>query len=334
MSINYQLLRDKLQWLRGEDGIAPKPDVMPVLGDLLLPLLAAEGLNILVHKRPSDSPIDYAASRFDDPDKRLSVAIEYKHYGQGRKEEASAVQRLLGVLASSPFDRALLISRFGFTDSAHEVAKNAGIAVELLDLEHISAWIDRVEASPAEDAAHVEILIKSLSHEFALMVTRNPQILASLEWRDFERMMARVMEGLGFDTTLTPPSKDGGKDLILTCTVNRKTESYIVELKHWRAGKPVIQGVISSFLKVIVREKRAGGLLLSTSGYAANISESLTEISTQKLRLGGQQKVVLLAQTYRRAYSGLWAPPTDLPEVLFEETSPIPAPNMSDRADG
>ena len=324
LAIDYQLLRDKLQWLRGEDGVAPTQDVMPVLGDLLLPLLAAEGLNILVHKRPGESPVDYAASRFGDPDKRLTVAIEYKHYGLGRKEKASEVQRLLGAISSGPFDRALLISRFGFTESAHEVAGGAGIAIELLDLQQISAWIDRVESTPVSDAVHVEILIKSLSHEFAMMVANNPEILAALEWRDFERMMARVMEGLGFGTKLTPPSKDGGKDLILSCTVNMKTESYIVELKHWRAGKPVIQGVLSSFLKVIVKENRAGGLLLSTSGYAANIGESLTEISTQKLRLGGKEKVVLLAQTYRRAHSGLWAPPTDLPEVLFEGTNPIP----------
>jgi hypothetical protein len=41
-------------------------------------------------------------------------------------------------------------------------------------------------------------------------------MLDHLEWRDLERMMARVMEGLGFKVTLTPPSKDGGKDLILT----------------------------------------------------------------------------------------------------------------------
>lgn len=168
--------------------------------------------------------------------------------------------------------------------------------------------------------SRVQTLVRSISHKFAKLVADNPETLDHLEWRDLERMMARVMEGLGFDCTLTPPSKDGGKDLILVCHATSGKESFIVELKHWRSGKRVGRQSVLDFLHVVVAENRTGGLFLSTSGYAANSFEGLTKVSRERIRFGGCPKVVLLVQTYVRASNGLWTPPTTLREVLFEAT--------------
>jgi restriction endonuclease Mrr len=107
-------------------------------------------------------------------------------------------------------------------------------------------------------------------------------------------MMERVMSGLGFSVTLTPPSKDGGKDLILTCNIKRGEQSYIVELKHWRSGKGVGKDAVRDFRQVIIAENRSGGLFLSTSGYAEGAFEGLTELTRQRLRFGNKTKVVLL----------------------------------------
>jgi restriction system protein len=215
----------------------------------------------------------------------------------------------------------MLISRFGFTDSALDIAhRTEPVRLDLLDLRDIQVWIERREREHPDDGAAVHLLIRSISHDFATMVAKNPSVLDHLEWRDLERMMARVMEGLGFDVTLTPPSKDGGKDLILKCTAKRGNESYIVELKHWRSGKQVGKRFVSDFMHIIVQESRPGGLFLSTSGYAKDTFEGLNEFTRQRLRLGEQSKIVLLAQTYVRACSGLWSPPAELPELLFEGT--------------
>lgn len=136
-------------------------------------------------------------------------------------------------------------------------------------------------------------------------------------------MMARVMEGLGFECELTPPSKDGGKDLILVWRATSGDHSFIVELKHWRSGKRVGKNAVSDFMSVIVAENRTGGLFLSTSGYSADRTEGLTEVTRDRLWFGEKSKVVLLAKTYVRACDGLWSPPDILPEVLFEGTAPV-----------
>lgn len=320
--MNFNRLREDLQRLSGEDGVVPASEAVDMLTKVLAPLLATEGLELFAPDEGQNLGVDLvAATPKSAADFRVSVAIEYKHHGGGRPIGLEEVRGLIGHVGTTPYQRAMLIGRFGFTSEAREEARRLEpISIELLDLGGIEAWIRRLEIGQPSNATRIQLLIRSISHEFATLVAANPESLDHLEWRDLERMMARVMEGLGFETTLTPPSKDGGKDLILVCDATDGEESFIVELKHWRSGKRVGKEEASDFLQVIVAEKRAGGLFLSTSGYSADTFEGLTEVTRQRLRFGDRTKIVLLAQTYQRACQGLWSPPTELPEVLFEAT--------------
>ena len=323
--MDFDQLRRDLQWLRGEDGVVPAKEAVNVLGRLLAPLLAVEGLELFEPDGPELS-VDLLAGSRDDYNNdgaryRASVAIEYKHHGQGKPIDVDAIDQLTANLGKSLYDRAMLIGRFGFTEAAVQAARlREPVAIELLDLAGIDAWIRRLEVGKPAYAEQVQVLIKSISHEFAKLVSETPDALDYLEWRDLERMMARVMEGLGFECKLTPPSKDGGKDLILVWRANSGDQSFIIELKHWRSGKRVGRKSVSDFMSVIVSENRTGGLFLSTSGYAADRTEGLTEVTRDRLWFGARSKIVLLAKTYIRACNGLWSPPEILPEVLFEAT--------------
>jgi restriction system protein len=320
MTADFDRLRRDLQWLRGEDGVVASEQAIEVLARVLAPLLAAEGLDLFAPES-AGLGVDLVASVQEGDTRRASLAIEYKHHGRGQPLGVSAVRGLLEHLGTTPYERAMLIGRFGFTSDARRTARQREPAsIELLDLDGIGAWIRRLEIGKPAHAAQIEILIRSISHEFAQIVARDARALDHLEWRDLERMVARVLEGLGFETTLTPPSKDGGKDVIVECKGASGLQSYIVELKHWRAGKRVGRGSVSHFMRVIVREERSGGLFLSTSGYAADAFEGLTEVTRSRLRLGGREKIVLLAKHYVRVCDGLWSPPTALPEVLFDST--------------
>jgi restriction system protein len=316
--IDFYSIREDLDWLRGEDGVVPETQAIAVLSRILNPLMSVEGFAVLEERGPQESGVDLVAkAKLTE----ASIGIEYKHHGKGKPIELVAVEQLLRSTKLRKFDRLMLIGRFGFTTEAREAAeRNDPIRVELLDLSSIRTWIDRVEAGQSNPAAQVQLLIRTISHEFAKLVSEKPETLDHLEWRDLERMMERVMAGLGFSVTLTQPSKDGGKDLILTCRVKQGEESFVVELKHWRSGKKVGRQEVSDFLQVMIAEDRAGGLFLSTSGYADDAFQQLTEFTRQRLRIGDRTKIVLLAQTYVKAFSGLWSPPDELPQVLFEAT--------------
>ncbi|HEY5742011.1 MAG TPA: restriction endonuclease [Terrimicrobiaceae bacterium] len=213
--MDFDQLKRYLQWLRGEDGVVPAKEAVKVLSRLLAPLLAAEGLDLFEPESPGLGVDLVAGPRSDDNEGvryGASVAIEYKHHGQGRPLGVGAIDQLIANMGKTPYDRAMLIGRFGFTQAAVEAARSREpVDIELLDLAGIGAWISRLEVGKPGYAEQVQVLITSISHEFARLVSETPDALDCLEWRDLERMMARVMEGLGFECELTPPSKDGGK---------------------------------------------------------------------------------------------------------------------------
>jgi restriction system protein len=234
MKIDFTEVRENLRWLRGEDGIVSEAEAVAVLAKVLRPLLSVEGYELSEAQRTLDSRMDLIGITVDDKSPKQQIGIEYRHHGH-KPIALDGVSPLLDSSSSTEFDRLMLIGRFGFTNTARQAAeKREPVRVELLDLLGLEQWTNRVEAGEPDYAREVQILIKGISHEFAELVAKHPDTLDHLEWRDLERMMERVMSGLGFSVTLTPPSKDGGKDLILTCNIKQGQQSYIVELKHWR----------------------------------------------------------------------------------------------------
>jgi len=75
----------------------------------------------------------------------VSVLIQYKHFGQGRKVDVTTVRELIGAATLQPVERTMLVGRFGFTSSARELAGRVEPTfIELLDLADIEAWIKRI----------------------------------------------------------------------------------------------------------------------------------------------------------------------------------------------
>jgi Restriction endonuclease len=184
-------------------------------------------------------------------------------------------------------------------------------------------WIDATlpESEQGAERTHSQIVaaITNLSKQLARLIATDPRGLEDLEWRDMERMLAAVFQGLGFDVTLTPSSKDGGKDLILECIVQGDKCSYVVEVKHWPSGQRVGKRYISDFVNVVARENRDGGLYLATYGYSGDAFEALTEIDRQSIKLGIDKKIISLCRTYIKAESGTWLAPSVLSDLLFED---------------
>jgi HJR/Mrr/RecB family endonuclease len=184
-------------------------------------------------------------------------------------------------------------------------------------------WIDATlsESEQGVDRSHSQVVaaITNLSKQLARLIAADPKGLEDLEWRDMERMLAAVFQGLGFDVTLTPSSKDGGKDLILECIVQGDKHSYVVEVKHWRSGQRVGKRYISDFINVVARENRDGGLYLATYGYSGDAFEALTEVDRQSIKLGIDKKIISLCRTYIKAESGIWLAPSLLSDLLFED---------------
>ena len=186
-------------------------------------------------------------------------------------------------------------------------------------------WSDNTAVAPhffAVAQNSVELVfqaVRCLSDKLSQLVSDDPNTLDVIEWRDLERMLASVFEGLGFNVELTPPSKDGGKDIVLKYWYQGQRREYIVEVKHWRSGKRVGKKELTHFVHVVARENRDGGLFLSTYGYSDNEVEVITEIERDEIFMGEKSHIVSLCRSYVRKNNGLWTLSDPLHEILHRD---------------
>jgi len=280
-----------------------------VMAEILAPLLDDAGYRIERTGEEPDLGMDFLATRKEPSDgPPESIAIEYKHV-RSKVVGIDVVHRILGAAVSAGINRAMVVTNARFTHGAHEsIRRSTPAQVDLLDIDALRSWLGRLAKVPEVNARTVEIIRTAMCQELIRAIVNNPRSLDNIEWREMEHLLREVFEGIGFDATLTPGSKDGGKDIILTCRISTEAKTYYVEVKHWRSGQRVGPGPIKDFLNLIVNEEIDGGLFLSSSGYCSEAIESLTEIERRQLRFGSESKVVGLCKSYLRARTGIWMP--------------------------
>lgn len=299
-----------------------------VLGEVLSPLLGQEGFDLTVNPPVRDEGVDFVGTRTVSAGSPERIGVEAKYYRGTKRVSRDAVRALVGAAVLRNLDRVVLISNAEFSRlSKEEITRSLPVKIELLGLDDLTNWVERLRLVEEIDVeAEVRIVLREMTQGLARLIAKTSDALAHVEWRDLERIVAEIFEGLGFKADLTEGSKDGGKDVILTCTVKGKTATYYVEVKHWRSSTRVGASAVEKLLEVVAREKKDGGLFLSTYGFTANAFSQLTTFDRRKLRFGDKDKIVTFCQTYVKAQAGLWSPPEDLSQLLFQdEESPLAA---------
>jgi HJR/Mrr/RecB family endonuclease len=197
--------------------------------------------------------------------------------------------------------------------NASEVA-DTGEMASVYRTEKYLAWLRRswnVTAANIREyseeghvATRIITILEQSSQLLAQCVADYPSALETIEWRDFERMLAAVFEGLGFGVTCGRGSKDGGVDLRLTTASN----TYVVQAKHWVSGKRVGGSTLQATVTLAMLEGHGGAIVLSTSGFTRNAVTAITSIQRAQLRIGERWEIHSLCRTYVRVDQGLLQP--------------------------
>ena len=256
-----------------------------------------------------------------------NIAIELKSSSNVNEAIRNGVKTLTEMAEAKEYDKLLLLllnrDKRQYKNSAflQQFLSSNPTNLEILNLEDLEKWSQNLSNELSfKGLSEVYIYIKQLSRKLIELVAKRPDSLKEMEWRDLERVVSELFEGLGFKTTLTPSSKDGGKDVILECTIDDIQKSFVIEIKHWRSGQRVGQKTVKEFTKIIINEKRDKGLFLSTYGFSNNFYESLSETEKTIVRFGEQEKIVELCRTYEKISNGIWNPISTLEDILFENT--------------
>ena len=242
------------------DAKEAEEELLPILTDLL----KVDGFELVQSVRPDPRALDYMAIReVDGANER--IGIEYKHYSN-RKVSDSGLSQILSALRSEELERVIILSRSGYdTSFSKQLSNHDSAEVTAFDYSSFLEWTQRAETLVEKNRNKIELLVVDFSRRLAEFVAENEAYLDQIEWRDIERLIAFSIEAMGFKVELTPPAKDGGKDIIVFFQEGGQTKSYIIEVKHWRSGKKVGSSHILSFAEVVARECPVKGVFISTS---------------------------------------------------------------------
>jgi restriction system protein len=283
---------------------------------IFTPLLEHDGFHRDRDSMRRHDYLHYIASKGKRKDRKTIGVVFKQDKAIAKKDE---VEELVAGCTIDGIDSVIFVSTSPIDQGAEIYNKELyPVEFQKFSFQSIKNWITKLAENL--DESEVTRILRNCTQKIIEIVLKNPDALEELEWRDIERMVAELFRGLGFEVELTASSKDGGKDIILEFRKKGMHHSYIVEIKHWRSNQKVKKPAIVHFVKIIAKEKRTGGLFLSTYGFAENAIESLTIVERKKVRFANKDKIVSLCDTYVRRNSGLWLKDLDFEKVLLEKT--------------
>lgn len=121
----------------------------------------------------------------------------------------------------------------------------------------------------ASSIPSVQKEILTLSTEFwnsmLAELRRNPKSIFDLPPRKFEELVAEMLTRDGFSVTLTPETRDGGKDILALNKTSLGNHLFLVECKRYAPERPVDISIVRALYGVVEAEKANAGILVTTS---------------------------------------------------------------------
>ena len=107
--------------------------------------------------------------------------------------------------------------------------------------------------------------LEEVSNELLTYLARKPEDLRIINPRKFEEVLAEIFKNQGYEVELTPPSRDGGRDLMLVQKASIGSILTLVECKRYSETNKVGVGVVRSLYGVVESERATNGLVATTS---------------------------------------------------------------------
>jgi hypothetical protein len=154
-----------------------------------------------------------------------------------------------------------------------------------------------------------ESIVETVRVEFR----RDPKILNRIDPRDFERLVAELLESMGYEVELTPQTRDGGRDILARATLRpSKPLLYIVECKRWHEDRRIDVGDVRQFLYVVREHDRASGGMFVTTAYFTSGARVLEQQWEYLLSLHDRDALASWLESYGTWHqddeSRIWVP--------------------------
>jgi len=103
--------------------------------------------------------------------------------------------------------------------------------------------------------------------------SRGETLASDILPREFEELIATLLEKMGYSVILTPEQKDGGKDILAYLSSELGSLLMLVECKKWRPDRPVRVDVVRGVYGVLAARRAAHATIVTTSHFTKDAYE-------------------------------------------------------------
>lgn len=132
-----------------------------------------------------------------------------------------------------------------------------------------------------ESSGQVQIVLNEISDLVLRELARNPSLMHDLAPRKFEELLARLLSDLGYSVTLTPATKDGGRDILALINLPTGQLLTIVECKKWSHHRPVPVEVVRNVYGVVAHDRASHAMIATTSRFTREAKQFQDAIKYQ-----------------------------------------------------
>lgn len=154
--------------------------------------------------------------------------------------------------------------------------------LRLFDVSHSPGILDAAGRPIQKGSVGERLIISDTSTvniELLRLMHNDPERIHELTPRQFEEFVAEVLHRLGYDVTLTPATKDGGKDIYAAKKDHLGSFLYLVECKKYARDNHVGVGIIRQLNGVVHAERATAGILATTSFFTREAIEFQKQVS-------------------------------------------------------
>jgi restriction system protein len=120
-----------------------------------------------------------------------------------------------------------------------------------------------------------------LEEELYRAVVANPDLIYKISPRDFERLVAELLDRQGYEITLTPPSKDGGFDMYAAKSTELGQFLFLVECKKYARERPVQVDIVRALYGTVQAKKATAGIVVTTSSFTRGAKQFQQKLKHQ-----------------------------------------------------
>lgn len=147
------------------------------------------------------------------------------------------------------------------------------------------------DALDTERFGPVRIDLEEINAELIKRLAAHPELMYEMDPRRFEELLAELFQGRGYETELTPPSRDGGRDVLAFRKEPFGTLLTLAQAKRYAPDRRVGVRVVRELYGVVEQERASQGVVVTTSSFTKD-ARAFHERLAYKLALADFNKLV------------------------------------------